>query len=165
MWSRDREYGGGTPGGIKPTFMSVDRGLTIFYFTASAYLLCTLDRLVLLILVLFIFMQEIVLLDEWLNVPYLSCGTRSFGPPPLNNTFVWSLPIPVTPHESWANPSATLESPLSLLESMSPKPPSPDPLHVMSQSKIEYLAKTSCMPGNGLSRIISSGKPMLLLII
>lgn len=64
---------------------------TIFYFTTHAYLLYKQDRFVLLVLVLFSFMQKTVQLDEHFKVPVLSCGTGNLGPS-LNNVFICSLP-------------------------------------------------------------------------
>lgn len=52
-----RHEGGGSPGGKKSTFMSVDRG-SYHPFTTSAYLVCQQDRFVLLILVLTRFYAE-----------------------------------------------------------------------------------------------------------
>ena len=140
-----RGVGGGSLGGEKPTFMSVHKGSYHLLFLASVSLLCKLDRFVLLVWVLLSFMQKTVLLDEWLEVPGLSCGTRSFGCPPPNIPLSGPFPhllLPVGPEPTPAGPApplwpaAALEGPPSLLESVSLKPPSPDPLALCLNVKL-----------------------------
>lgn len=116
-----------------------------------------------------------VLLNEWLQVLCLSCGTRGLRPPPLSITPLFGPfsrllllvdphpePIPLSP-TSATGPTAPLEGALDLLDSvpLPEAPPSPDPLYTILQCGIEHLEKADCMPQIGSSGLIFSSNPML----
>lgn len=128
---------GGSPGGKKSTFMSVDRG-SYHPFTTSAYLLCKQDRFVLLILVLTQFYAE----DgsaKWMassSMPFLwhqepqaspLSITPLFGPFSHLLLLVGPHPEPIPLGPTATGPTAPLEGALDLLDSV-PLPEAPQAL-------------------------------------
>lgn len=142
---------------------------TVFYFTTHAYLLYKQDRFVLLVLVLFSFMQKTVQLDEHFKVPVLPCGTGNLlsimslsAPFPHSVNPSWVLHLTLTPHPPLPpalplppGAPAALKGALSLLDSVPLRRPSPDPPHILPQSTIEHM-ETAFAPGLGPSSLICS---------